>query len=81
MLSRLDLSLQQSVGFDNNVCSLISFQRYLTKHAYGNAETNDLWDAMTEVCFTVTAFKLFTLSFFSISVQYCLQRDPQYLML
>jgi len=23
-------------------------KRYLTKHAYGNAETNDLWDAMTE---------------------------------
>lgn len=23
-------------------------ERYLTKHAYGNAETSDLWDAMTE---------------------------------
>lgn len=37
------------VKFDNNVCLIISFQRYLTKHAYGNAETDDLWDAMTEV--------------------------------
>lgn len=34
-----------------SIILLAQIQRYLTKHAYANAETDDLWNAMTEVSF------------------------------